>query len=176
MVLELAMTASGVVEEQLLSMAINSAGGPATFEIALAVRDLARSLAKKGETGNLRRSIKAERVGKMESRVYCDPDIADYAIYVEYGTRKARAQPFMRPAIDTIFHGNYGRSIMKNMIREDMDLGIAGMTMKETFGSLAQARSGESWALRESRFLDSGGLSGQFSDVFSGAKVRGAYL
>lgn len=47
-------------------------------------------------TGELRRSIKRKiksngMVGEVEAT-------KDYAAYVEYGTRKMRAQPYMRPA------------------------------------------------------------------------------
>lgn len=81
------------------------------------IRDEAKALAPKGDTGRLKRSIKAKRGkrrGKLFSVAFCAVDfkIAPHAPFVEYGTgpRKLKsgksvgqmpATPFFRPAIDT---------------------------------------------------------------------------
>ena len=48
------------------------------------------------DTGKLRASITTE-VGKLEAEVGTN---VEYALYVEFGTSKQSAQPFMRPALD----------------------------------------------------------------------------
>ena len=48
------------------------------------------------DTGKLRASITTE-VGKLEAEVGTN---VEYAPYVEFGTSKQSAQPFMRPALD----------------------------------------------------------------------------
>ena len=48
------------------------------------------------DTGKLRASITTE-VGNLEAEV--GTNVA-YALYVEFGTSKQKAQPFMRPALD----------------------------------------------------------------------------
>lgn len=54
-------------------------------------------------TGNLRRSIHQDRGGlrnpvEPSVEVGNDLEIAEYAIYVEYGTSRMAAQPFLTPA------------------------------------------------------------------------------
>lgn len=54
-------------------------------------------------TGNLRDSIKKEvkqLKTRLIGRVYVDQNDAPYAKYVEFGTSKMQARPFMRPAYD----------------------------------------------------------------------------
>lgn len=46
------------------------------------------------DTGFMRNSIGWRRLGPSEYEVYC---AADYAFFLEYGTRYSGAQPFMRP-------------------------------------------------------------------------------
>ena len=48
------------------------------------------------DTGELRRSIKAETTGKNSATVGTD---LYYAEYVEYGTIKQKPQPYMEPAV-----------------------------------------------------------------------------
>ena len=48
------------------------------------------------DTGKLRASITTE-VGNLEAEVGTN---VEYALYVEFGTSKQSAQPFMRPALD----------------------------------------------------------------------------
>lgn len=48
------------------------------------------------DTGNLMNSIAAEPVRKLTWRVTAN---AEYAIYVEMGTRRKTAQPFLEPAL-----------------------------------------------------------------------------
>ena len=50
------------------------------------------------DTGNLRRSF-STRVRRLEGEV---SNSASYAPYVEYGTVRMSAQPFLRPAFDSV--------------------------------------------------------------------------
>lgn len=51
------------------------------------------------DTGRLRQSIKAIKVGKLTFKIMANSTgLAPYAIYVEYGTRFQRSQPFLFPA------------------------------------------------------------------------------
>lgn len=52
------------------------------------------------DTGNLKRSIHTEVTG---SKTYAEANIGtdvSYAAYVEFGTKRAAAQPYLRPAFD----------------------------------------------------------------------------
>lgn len=51
------------------------------------------------DTGFMRASIHAEKVGTGHHRVVVG---AEYAQYVEFGTRHMAAQPFLRPAFDAV--------------------------------------------------------------------------
>ena len=51
------------------------------------------------DTGALKSSIQAQPEGDLAARV----DVgAEYGIYVEFGTRKMRAQPFLEPAAEQV--------------------------------------------------------------------------
>jgi HK97 gp10 family phage protein len=52
------------------------------------------------DTGFLRSSIHVERISHLALQVRAD---ADYAAYVEYGTRFMAAQPYMTPAVEAIW-------------------------------------------------------------------------
>jgi HK97 gp10 family phage protein len=60
--------------------------------------DLARQRAPV-KTGYLRSSIQSRHLGESEWEVTVG---ASYGVYVEYGTRKMAAQPFLTPAFQTI--------------------------------------------------------------------------
>ena len=51
------------------------------------------------DTGFLRNSIHWTQAGELTAIVTVG---AEYGIYVEYGTRKMRAQPYLGPAVDTV--------------------------------------------------------------------------
>ena len=51
------------------------------------------------DTGALQASIKAKKLAETEWEIAPD---TEYAIYVEFGTRKMAAQPYMRPAAEKI--------------------------------------------------------------------------
>lgn len=69
------------------------------------------------DTGTLRRSIHTEIEYPSVNKVtaFIGPD-APYGIYVEYGTRRMAAQPYMRPAVDQ--HGDEAREVVKSHVRE----------------------------------------------------------
>lgn len=76
-------------------------GEPAALDRAArncagAVRDLAKQLCPV-DTGALRASIHVRREGR--EAVYSIVAPLDYAGYVEYGTHKMEAQPYLTPAI-----------------------------------------------------------------------------
>lgn len=54
------------------------------------------------DTGALRNSIQSSEVSQLHWRVTAQ---ADYAMYVELGTVRAAAQPFMGPAVDAVAPG-----------------------------------------------------------------------
>lgn len=54
------------------------------------------------DTGNLRSSIQARPAGFLEAHVVAQ---AEYAIYVEFGTSRMGAQPYMTPAAEAVRPG-----------------------------------------------------------------------
>ena len=64
------------------------------------------------DTGNLRASITHE-VSEGEKAVYIGTNV-EYAPYVELGTSKMQAQPFLRPAATE--HGDQYRQVLKNTL------------------------------------------------------------
>lgn len=54
------------------------------------------------DTGTLKNSIQATRVGTAHWRVVVG---ADYGVYVEWGTSRMAAQPFLQPAIQAVSPG-----------------------------------------------------------------------
>ena len=67
-------------------------------------------MAKPVRSGKLRNSIKTKVEG-MKGEVYSD---VSYAGYVENGTRKMRARPFLRPAYDACIKELMSR-VVKNL-------------------------------------------------------------
>ena len=66
------------------------------------------------DTGNLRNSI-THAVESGEDAVYVGTNV-EYAPYVEMGTRRTAAQPFLRPAATE--HGSTYRSILKRNLED----------------------------------------------------------
>lgn len=66
------------------------------------------------DTGNLRNSI-THAVESGEDAVYVGTNV-EYAPYVEMGTSRTAAQPFLRPAATE--HGSTYRSILKRNLEE----------------------------------------------------------
>jgi HK97 gp10 family phage protein len=64
-----------------------------------AVRQRALLLAPRGETGRLRSSITASSRGLYGRVTISDPDVY-YWKFIEYGTVRASARPFVRPAVE----------------------------------------------------------------------------
>lgn len=64
------------------------------------------------DTGNLRASITHE-VDAGEKAVYIGTNV-EYAPYVELGTSKQKAQPYLRPAATE--HGDQYRKVLKNTL------------------------------------------------------------
>lgn len=56
-------------------------------------------LAAPVDTGRLRQSIGVQKIGQGHYRVGTN---VQYAPFVEFGTRRTRAQPFMRPAFEKV--------------------------------------------------------------------------
>lgn len=78
---------------------------------------LAEGYAKRAcpvDTGNLRNSI-THAVESGEDAVYVGTNV-EYAPYVEMGTRRTAAQPFLRPAVTE--HGSTYRAILKRNLEE----------------------------------------------------------
>lgn len=66
------------------------------------------------DTGNLRNSI-AHAVESAEDAVYVGTNV-EYAPYVELGTRRMAAQPFLRPAATE--HGGTYREILRRNLSD----------------------------------------------------------
>ncbi|MGL5460715.1 MAG: HK97-gp10 family putative phage morphogenesis protein [Cetobacterium sp.] len=54
---------------------------------------------KSVKSGRLRRSININKIGRFECRVGTN---VFYAPYVEYGTRRARAKPYIKPVFEDV--------------------------------------------------------------------------
>ena len=93
---------------------IDSAIGVALEKIGLLAENYA---AKKCpvDTGNLRASITHE-VDAGDDAVYIGTNV-EYAPYVELGTSRQKAQPFLRPAATE--HGDQYRKILKNALENE---------------------------------------------------------
>jgi len=68
-------------------------------QIAEDIADLARELVPV-DTGALQASIEATKVEAYHWEVTAGDEAADYATYVEHGTTRMAAQPFLTPAAD----------------------------------------------------------------------------
>ena len=66
-------------------------------DVATYVVQQAQSYAPIGETGQLHDNISFQMTGDAEATIICD---VPYAEYVEYGTSKMAARPFMTPALE----------------------------------------------------------------------------
>lgn len=74
------------------------------------------------DTGDLRKSIDHEVVnnnGEITGYVFCDNTV-DYASYVEFGTSKMAAQPFMTPALEE------NKDIVRDIIKQALMDSING--------------------------------------------------
>lgn len=95
------------------SQGIQRAMDRALEEIGLAAEGYAKR-ACPVDTGRLRNSI-THAVESAEDSVYVGTDV-EYAPYVELGTRRTAAQPFLRPAATE--HGQTYRSILKRNLED----------------------------------------------------------
>lgn len=96
-----------------VSQGIQRAIDRALEEIGLAAEGYAKR-ACPVDTGRLRNSI-AHAVESGEDAVYVGTNV-EYAPYVEMGTRRTAAQPFLRPAATE--HGSTYRSILKRNLED----------------------------------------------------------
>lgn len=95
------------------SQGIRRAMDRALEEIGLAAEGYAER-ACPVDTGRLRNSI-THAVESAEDSVYAGTDV-EYAPYVELGTRRTAAQPFLRPAAAE--HGQTYRSILRRNLED----------------------------------------------------------
>ena len=90
---------------------ISAAATEALRETAVEARDIAKSLVVV-DTGSLQRSIRLERLARQRGKIYytgiraggyiINPKTGryvDYARWIEYGSSRMYARPFMRPAL-----------------------------------------------------------------------------
>lgn len=66
------------------------------------------------DTGRLRASINTQKTGKMQVQVGSN---VEYAPYVEYGTSKMQAQPYLRPAVDQVLNNIHEFNTVKTNMR-----------------------------------------------------------
>jgi HK97 gp10 family phage protein len=64
------------------------------------------------DTGTLRASIQAKRIGDLHWEVWVG---VDYGIYLEYGTVNMAARPYMRPAVNAVI-GSF-KAAMKGVVK-----------------------------------------------------------
>lgn len=94
-----------------VTQGIKSAIGTALEKIGLLAEGYAQMKCPV-DTGNLRGSITHE-VDAGEKAVYIGTNV-EYAPYVELGTSKQKAQPYLRPAATE--HGNQYRQVLKDTL------------------------------------------------------------
>ncbi len=98
------MTAKVVVEIKFdklpqLQGALRERAAQAVMKAAYDIEGQAKAIVPV-DTGNLKNSIQTTQEGELAAAV--GPRAVEYAIYVEYGTVKMRAQPYMRPAAEKV--------------------------------------------------------------------------
>jgi len=76
---------------------LDAAVNRALLEIAEAIAARAHELVPV-DTGALQRSLSVKQRRQLEAII----EMLYYGFYVEYGTSKMRAQPFIRPSIDAV--------------------------------------------------------------------------
>lgn len=109
-------------EERLLARirdiidAMKSGGADASRETAEFIKDRAQDLVPV-DTGRLRDSIRVTKVGSREYTVGPGDEV-EYAEYVEFGTSRMAAQPYMRPAAE-IARREFPRRVARR-IRSEM--------------------------------------------------------
>ena len=92
-------TPAGLVAKFLATNAqVQVRAAMACNKAALDTQKDARTLAPV-DTGNLRGSIQVRPASPALTEASVGPE-AEYGVYVEYGTSRMSAQPFMRPAAD----------------------------------------------------------------------------
>ena len=74
--------------------------GDALEDSSRDIAALARQLVRVGKTGRLKRSIRVKEVAPMIWQIVAGNRKAFYAHFIERGTRRSRAYPFLRPAFE----------------------------------------------------------------------------
>lgn len=97
---------------EMAAGAIRDAVAAAVEEVGLAAEGFAKRKCPV-DTGNLRNSI-THAVESGEDAVYVGTNV-EYAAYVELGTSRTQAQPYLRPAATE--HGSTYRSIIERNLR-----------------------------------------------------------
>lgn len=64
-------------------------------------------------TGALRASIRAERTSTGHA-VRAGGGAVDYAAYVEFGTRRMAARPYLRPAVESVPWAKIARAVLSD--------------------------------------------------------------
>ena len=70
--------------------------------------------------GQGERGEKLSNSGLKKGEVYSGTS-SDHAIFQEYGTRKMKAQPFLRPSAELTFNGANAQTVMKKYNRQMME-------------------------------------------------------
>ena len=82
-----------------LTDSLSRLAGAAVMKAAFDIESTAKALVPV-DTGNLKSSIQTTQEGPLTALV--GPRDVDYAVYVEYGTSRMAAQPYMRPAAERV--------------------------------------------------------------------------
>ena len=109
-VLELAINVSGQAKENVY----NTKTGRMRNSIMWKVKEKSGGL---NDSGGMPNDKEIEvNPGEFDAYVGCN---LDYSIYQEFGTRKMKPAPFLRPAIDAVVNGS-GREIIKQKVNADI--------------------------------------------------------
>jgi HK97 gp10 family phage protein len=100
-----------------LEKAVQKEAGNSAMKSAEEIRDRIRQNAPLGPTGNLKRSPVARKYGNV-AIAGVDRKIAPHAHLVEFGTSRAPAHPFFRPAVSS------KKNRVAENFREDIGRGI----------------------------------------------------
>lgn len=154
-----------------LNHSMSRAASRGSKEVAKQVAEIARRDVPKGKTGKLHDSIQVAHMGNQWGVTAGGPD-APYAMYIEYGTMKMNAQPFLRPAIAEVIESAKG--VMAKAIWSDPELAaVRAAPFARPLGVLSTAASlaypAASFAkVPEGGFAGNVAEEGAFSGKFSG--------
>ena len=116
-----------------INKGIDNGVAESVLEACIRVQTEARNLAPV-KSGNLKGSIsfKAEKgsdgdlnVNPAKGEGYVGSNLP-YAVYQEFGTRKMKPQPFLRPAISRVVYGTSTKEVIRKIMKEELKGALDG--------------------------------------------------